>query len=109
MSMFKQLSLPVGLDNQATFANFYAPNGTPQHMATFLLRDESRMFAYICGPQGSGLSHLLPIILRKKTKIEGGELEFRKLPTPGPRRRMEFTVEKNLIEDFRFFWQTRFS
>ena len=58
MSMFKQLSLPVGLDNQATFANFYAPNGTPHHMAPFLLRDESRMFAYICGPQGSGLSHL---------------------------------------------------
>ena len=36
-------------------------------------------------------------------RIEGGELEFRKLPTPGPRRRMEFTVEKKLIEDFRFF------
>ena len=59
MSMFKQLSLPVGLNNQATFENFYAPNGTPQHMATFLLRDESRMFAYLCGPRGSGLSHLL--------------------------------------------------
>ena len=42
-------------------------------------------------------------------RIEGGELEFRKLPTPGPRQRMEFTVEKKLIEDFHFFWQTRFS
>ena len=72
MSMFKQLSLPVGLDNQATFANFYAPNGTPQHMATFLLRDESKMFAYICGPQGSGISHLLQAACQINEAGSGG-------------------------------------
>jgi DnaA family protein len=57
--MFNQLSLAVSLDDQATFENFYAPNGSAQHMAMFLLQDESRMFAYFCGPKGSGLSHLL--------------------------------------------------
>ena len=51
--------MPVALDDQATFDNFYAPNGTPQHMATFLLKDDGRRFAYLSGGSGSGLSHLL--------------------------------------------------
>ncbi|KRO96542.1 MAG: DnaA regulatory inactivator Hda [Proteobacteria bacterium] len=59
MNNFQQLSLPVALDDQATFDNFYAPNGTPQHMATFLLKDDGRRFAYLSGGSGSGLSHLL--------------------------------------------------
>ena len=42
MQNFQQLSLPVALDDQATFDNFYAPNGTPQHIATFVLKDEGR-------------------------------------------------------------------
>ena len=59
MNGFQQLSLAIALDDQATFDNFYAPNGTPQHMATFLLKDEGRKFAYLFGAEGSGLSHLL--------------------------------------------------
>ena len=59
MNNSKQLSLAIALDDQATFDNFYAPNGTPQHMATFLLKDEGRKFAYLFGGSGSGVSHLL--------------------------------------------------
>jgi DnaA family protein len=59
MKYFQQLSLPIALNDQATFENFYAPNGTPQHMAIFLLKDESRIFSYISGKKGTGLSHLL--------------------------------------------------
>lgn len=59
MILNEQLSLPVAIDRQATFDNFYAPNGTPQHMAIFLLQDDMRTFAYLSGAKGSGLSHLL--------------------------------------------------
>ena len=59
MMISEQLSLPVAIDGQATFDNFYAPNGTPQHMAIFLLQDDMRKFAYLSGAEGSGLSHLL--------------------------------------------------
>ena len=62
MKTFRQLSLAIALDDQATFDNFYAPNGTPQHMATFLLKDEGRKFAYLSGASGTGLSHLLQAI-----------------------------------------------
>ena len=59
MNDFQQLSLGIKLDNQATFDNFYAPNGTPQHLAKMLLQDEGKQYAYICGSSGTGLSHLL--------------------------------------------------
>ena len=49
MTTHQQLSLAITLDDQATFENFYAPNGTPQHMATFLLQDEMRKFAFLSG------------------------------------------------------------
>ena len=62
MKTFRQLSLAIALDDQATFDNFYAPNGTPQHMAAFLLKDEGRKFAYLSGASGTGLSHLLQAI-----------------------------------------------
>ena len=65
MSNFQQLSLGIKLDNQATFDNFYAPNGTPQHMATFLLKDEGRKFAFLFGAEGSGLSHLLQAVCQQ--------------------------------------------
>lgn len=59
MNDFQQLSLGIKLDNQATFDNFYAPNGTPQHLAKMLLQDEGKQYAYLCGSSGTGLSHLL--------------------------------------------------
>ena len=55
----RQLSLAVKLDDQATFDNFYAPRGTPQHLATFVLQDEGQKYAFLAGAKGSGLSHLL--------------------------------------------------
>jgi len=55
----KQLSLAVTLDDQATFDNFYAPRGTPQHLASLVLQDEGQQFAFLAGADGSGLSHLL--------------------------------------------------
>ena len=62
MNPTEQLSLAIALDDQATFDNYYAPNGTPQHMATFLLKDDARKFAYFSGGSGTGLSHLLQAI-----------------------------------------------
>ena len=59
MSKPRQLSLAVALDDQATFDNFYAPRGTPQHLATFVLQDEGQKYAYLMGDEGTGLSHLL--------------------------------------------------
>lgn len=59
MSRPRQLSLAVALDDQATFDNFYAPRGTPQHLATFVLQDEGQAYTYLMGSEGSGLSHLL--------------------------------------------------
>ncbi len=65
MSNFQQLSLGIKLDNQATFDNFYAPNGTPQHLAKMLLQDDGKQYAYICGSSGTGLSHLLQAVCRQ--------------------------------------------
>ena len=60
-----QLSLEVKLDDQATFDNFYAPRGTPQHLATFVLQDDGQKYAYLVGAEGSGLSHLLQAACQK--------------------------------------------
>lgn len=65
MSNFQQLSLGIKLDNQATFDNLYAPNGTPQHLAKMLLLDEGKQYAYLCGASGTGLSHLLQAVCHK--------------------------------------------
>jgi len=61
----KQLSLAVALDDQATFDNFYAPRGTPQHLASLVLQDEGQQFAFLIGAEGSGLSHLLQAACQK--------------------------------------------
>jgi DnaA family protein len=68
---FQQLSLAIKLDNQATFDNFYAPNGTPQHLAKMLLQDEGKQYAYICGSTGTGLSHLLQALCQKHSLRPG--------------------------------------
>lgn len=68
MNEYQQLSLAIALDDQATFDNFYAPNGTPQHMATFLLQDEGRKYAYLFGAEGSGLSHLLQAVCQQRVR-----------------------------------------
>ena len=60
-----QLSLEVKLDDQATFDNFYAPRGPPQHLATFVLQDDGQKYAYLVGAEGSGLSHLLQAACQK--------------------------------------------
>ena len=59
MNSPRQLSLAVELDNQATFDNFYAPRGTPQHLASLVLQDERQYYCFLIGAEGSGLSHLL--------------------------------------------------
>ena len=65
------MSLAIKLDNQATFDNFYAPNGTPQHLAKMLLQDEGKQYAYICGSTGTGLSHLLQALCQKHSLRPG--------------------------------------
>jgi DnaA family protein len=62
---FQQLSLAIKLDNQATFGNFYAPTGTPQHLAKMLLQDEGKQYAYVCGSSGTGLSHLMQAVCQQ--------------------------------------------
>ncbi|HAZ78712.1 MAG TPA: DnaA regulatory inactivator Hda [Porticoccaceae bacterium] len=73
MTTHQQLSLAITLDDQATFENFYAPNGTPQHMATFLLQDEMRKFAFLSGSSGTGLSHLLQAICQVRVLGKNSE------------------------------------
>lgn len=65
MNTPQQLSLAVALDDQATFDNFYAPRGTPQNLATFLLQDDGQSYAFLIGAPGTGLSHLLQAACQK--------------------------------------------
>jgi len=70
---FQQLSLAIKLDNQATFDNFYAPTGTPQHLAKMLLQDEGKQYAYVCGSSGTGLSHLMQAVCQQHgTRLSNG-------------------------------------
>jgi DnaA family protein len=71
VNKFQQLSLGIKLDNQATFDNFYAPNGTPQHLAKMLLQDEGKQYAYLCGSSGTGLSHLLQALCQSHSLRPG--------------------------------------
>jgi DnaA family protein len=59
MSQLHQMNLEVKLDDQATFDNFYAPNGSTQQLAKFLLQESGQRFVCLVGNSGSGLSHLL--------------------------------------------------
>jgi DnaA family protein len=59
MSQLRQMNLEVKLDDQATFNNFYAPKGSSQQLAKFLLQESGQQFVCIVGNSGSGLSHLL--------------------------------------------------
>ena len=59
MSQLRQMNLEVKLDDQATFDNFYAPKGSSQQLAKFLLQESGQQFVCIVGNSGSGLSHLL--------------------------------------------------
>ena len=54
-----QLSLAIALDNEATFENFYAPNGTLQHTAMQCLSKRYEPYVFLSGNSGTGLSHLL--------------------------------------------------
>ena len=59
MSLSNQLNLAIKLDDQATFNNFYAPKGSSQQLATFMLQQSVQKIACFVGNSGSGLSHLL--------------------------------------------------
>ena len=59
MSQLHQMNLEVKLDDQATFDNFYAPKGSSQQLAKFLLQESGQQFVCLVGNSGSGLSHLL--------------------------------------------------
>ena len=56
----KQLSLSVGLDDAATFDNFYrGGNGALLHALECFLQDKDDHFMYLCGSHGCGRTHLL--------------------------------------------------
>ncbi|MGB2115291.1 MAG: DnaA regulatory inactivator Hda [Porticoccaceae bacterium] len=59
MSLFNQMHLEIKLDDQATFDNFYAPKGSSQQLAKFLLQQSGHRVACLIGNSGCGLSHLL--------------------------------------------------
>ena len=44
MSQLHQMNLEVKLDDQATFDNFYAPKGSTQQLAKFLLQESGQQF-----------------------------------------------------------------
>ena len=55
-----QLSLSMGLDDSATFENFFVGgNKTVIDAVTEFLTNKNERFIYLCGPYGCGLSHLL--------------------------------------------------
>lgn len=100
MILNEQLSLPVAIDRQATFDNFYAPNGTPQHMAIFLLQDDMRKFAYLSGAEGSGLSHLLQAACQTSPLSrapEGLYLPLRELKGFPPDQVLEGLASANMV------------
>ncbi len=55
-----QLSLSMGLDEAATFDNFFVGGNKTivNALESFLINKQER-FIYLCGPYGCGLSHLL--------------------------------------------------
>jgi DnaA family protein len=55
-----QLSLSMGLDDSATFDNFFIGGNKTivDALQSFLIHKQER-FIYLCGPYGCGLSHLL--------------------------------------------------
>lgn len=56
----RQLSLSVGLDDAATFDNFYRGGNTALlHALEAFLHNQNEHFMYICGPHGCGRTHLL--------------------------------------------------
>ena len=59
MSQSNQMNLEIKLDDQATFNNFYAPKGSSQQLAKFVLQESTHKIACLVGASGSGLSHLL--------------------------------------------------
>ena len=59
MSQSSQMNLAIKLDDQATFNNFYAPKGSSQQLAKFLLQESPHKIAVLVGNSGAGLSHLL--------------------------------------------------
>jgi len=59
MNQSHQMHLDIKLDDQATLNNFYAPKGSSQQLAKFLLQQGVQQFAFLVGNSGSGLSHLL--------------------------------------------------
>lgn len=56
---FRQLSLAVSLDSQATFDTFYRGEGSSREQAVSLLSSQDEPYIFLAGTRGSGLSHLL--------------------------------------------------
>ena len=59
MNQSYQMNLEIKLDDQATFNNFYAPKGSSQQLAKFVLQESPNKIACLVGNKGAGLSHLL--------------------------------------------------
>jgi len=73
MNQSHQMHLEIKLDDQATFDNFYAPKGSSQQLAKFLLQEDSQKVACLIGHTGAGLSHLLQAVCQRGPFDRGGD------------------------------------
>ena len=73
MSLSNQMNLAIKLDDQATFDNFYAPKGSSQQLATFLLQQSIHKIACLVGNSGAGLSHLLQAVCQRSPFETAGD------------------------------------
>lgn len=67
----RQLSLCVGLHDEATFANFYPGENIEllNELRQFIAGSSER-FIYICGGHGSGRSHLLQAVCHERHQMD---------------------------------------
>jgi DnaA family protein len=73
MSQSSQMNLAIKLDDQATFNNFYAPKGSSQQLAKFLLQESTHKVICMIGNSGTGLSHLLQATCQRSPFDTGGD------------------------------------
>ena len=73
MSLSNQMNLEIKLDDQARFKNYYAPKGSSQQLAKFILQESPQKIACLVGNSGSGLSHLLQATCQRGPFDTGGD------------------------------------
>lgn len=80
--MFKQLSLSIALNVEATFDSFYVSSDNQQALQAlteFTKPESSDFFFYLWGNQGSGVSHLLQSVQQQLTYLQAQYLPLDQL------------------------------